>query len=276
MLTQPEIRQAFEAGAGLAISVSGGKDSDCMAYLLVDMWRKEGYTGNLQLVHADLGRAEHRQTPEHVTYLATSLDVPLNIVKHSKYDLLDGIKHRMETRPDVPCWPSAKNRYCTSDWKRAPISKWIRNTYPSGTVICAMGLRAEESKARAKKPVIEMRQDCCSKQRLVYNWSPIQDYTLNDVWNELEGRIYHPMYDPNDTRTANDRISCCFCVLASENDLLNGIENDAELYIEYCKIEVISGWSFREKLWLGSLRPELLPDDLRDWYIKKGVLTVNN
>lgn len=272
MIIQPEIQQAFEQGAGLAISISGGKDSDAMAHLLTNLWREQKYTGDIQLVHANLGRSEHKQTPTYVVDLASRLELPLNIVEHSKFDLLDGIRHRMITRPDVPCWPSSTTRYCTSDWKRGPISKWIRNHYPTGTVVCAIGMRADESTARAKTPALELREDCCAKFRTVYNWLPIHGYTLDQVWSTLEGQPHHPMYDASDTRTANERISCCMCVLASENDLLNGIENDPELYIEYCKIEVESGYSFRKKLWLGSLRPDLLPDNMREWYKDKGVL----
>ena len=264
MNLQSSVASMLENGAGLAISVSGGKDSDAMTYLLCDLWRREGYTGDLQLIHADLGRAEHWQTAQHIQDLSQRVGIPLTVVQHTKYDLLDGIRHRMVTRPDVPPFPSAKNRQCTSDWKRGPISKWLRNHYPTGDVICAMGLRADESPARAKKNPLELRPDCCSSVRTVYNWLPIHDYSVEQVWSSIGDNPRHPMY-----LKGNERLSCCFCILGSLNDLWNGIENDPELYLEYCKIEVESGFSFRHNFWLGKLRPELLTYAMQEWYADK-------
>jgi hypothetical protein len=67
--------------------------------------------------------------------------------------------------------------------------------------------------------------------------------------------IAHPAYHlPN----ANQRLSCALCVLASENDLLNGATHNPEVYREYCRIEAVTGYSFRQNFWLSDIRPELL------------------
>ena len=58
-------------GAALVLSVSGGKDSDAMTHHLLDLRQSEGWTGEVMMVHADLGsRVEWHQTPDYVRDLA--------------------------------------------------------------------------------------------------------------------------------------------------------------------------------------------------------------
>lgn len=53
------IDQALRQGAALAVSISGGKDSQAMLYALAAEWeRRPEWTGDIFAVHADLGRAE--------------------------------------------------------------------------------------------------------------------------------------------------------------------------------------------------------------------------
>ncbi|MFQ3660715.1 MAG: ATP-binding protein, partial [Anaerolineae bacterium] len=127
-------------GATLVLSVSGGKDSDAMSHHLLDLRQSEGWSGDAMMVHADLGaRVEWHQTPEYVENLARRKNVPLYIVRWTHGDLIDRIWQRYYNDPSRPCWPSAQMRYCTSDMKRGPISRWLRNHFPIGDVICAMG-----------------------------------------------------------------------------------------------------------------------------------------
>lgn len=258
------VEAMLQAGAPIALSVSGGKDSDAMVYAVIAYLASRGLTNQLHLVHADLGRAELKATPAHVAELARLTGIPLHIVRHSKFDLLDGIKNRMATRPEVPPWPSATTRQCTSDWKRGPISKWLRNTFPTGNVLCAMGLRADESSARAKKPVSKRRDDCCSKVRTVVDWLPLHKHTTAQVWATIGDRPHHPAYD-----AGNDRVSCAMCVLANKGDLLNGATQDPELFQAYCDIEIQSGFSFKHRMWLGTLATHLLRADQVAFYLAK-------
>lgn len=256
-----EILAMLDRGAPIALSVSGGKDSDAMVYSIRAYLAETGRTNRLYLIHADLGRAELKDTPAHVQELFNRTGIPLSIVAHSKFDLLDGIRHRMATRPDVPPWPSAKNRQCTSDWKRGPISRWIRNTFPTGEVICAMGLRADESPARAKRPVSKLRADCCASFRTVIDWNPIHRATIAQVWNAIGDNPRHPAY-----ARGNARVSCALCILANSGDLVNGALQDPELFRAYCDIEIQSGFSFRHNFWLGHLAPQLLSPEQNAFY----------
>jgi len=250
----------LQEGATLVLSVSGGKDSDSMSHYLLDRRAKEGWPGPVMMVHADLGarRVEWHQTPDYVRSFAQRKGVPLHVVRWTQGDLVDRIWQRYRANPDRPCWPSSSIRYCTSDLKRSPISRFLRQTFPSGKVICAIGLRAEESPGRAKKEIVTERKDCTapSKNRLVLNWLPIHDWTEADVWNCIRqhGNIAHPAYG-----LGNTRLSCALCVMASLNDLTNGAEHNPDAYREFCRIEAVTGYSFRKDFWLSDLRPDLLP-----------------
>ncbi|MDX1991066.1 MAG: phosphoadenosine phosphosulfate reductase family protein [bacterium] len=251
--------QLLREGAALVLSVSGGKDSDAMCHHLLERCQTEGWSGDVAMVHADLGRAEWHNTTDYVHDLARHKNVPLHIVRWTHGDLIDRIWQRHYADPSRPCWPSSKVRYCTSDLKRAPISRWIRTTYPTGKVVCAMGLRATESSARAKKRNVTVREDCTAPtlNRLTLNWLPIHEWSEAEVWDCIRqhGDIAHPAY-----ALGNTRLSCACCVLGSVNDLLNGAIYNPETYRELCRIEAVTGYSFRKDLWLSDLKPDLLPE----------------
>ena len=258
----PDALTLLRNGAALVLSVSGGKDSDAMSHHLLDRRQSEGWYGEVCMVHADLGsRVEWQQTPAYVRELAQRKGVPLHVVQWTHGDLIDRIWQRYYKDPSRPCWPSSSIRYCTSDMKRAPISRWVRNQFPAGNVICAMGLRSEESHARAKRQTFNVRKDCTArtKGRFVYDWLPIHNWTESDVWDCIRqhGNIHHDAYS-----LGNHRLSCALCVLASLNDLINGAVHNPDTYREYCRIEAVTGYSFRKDFWLSDLKPELL-------YLKK-------
>lgn len=194
----PDPLTLLRNGAALVLSVSGGKDSDAMTHHLLDLRRSGKWTGDVVMLHADLGRAEWNQTPKYVENFARRKGVSLHIVRWTHGDLIDRIWQRYYKDPSRPCWPSAKMRYCTADLKRGPCNRWLRNHFPTGNVICAMGLRAQESYARAKRKIFTLRTDASAptKGRFVYDWLPIHDWTETDVWDCLQhnGNIAHPAY----------------------------------------------------------------------------------
>lgn len=260
--TTPDPMTLLRNGATLVLSASGGKDSDAMCHHLLDLRQSEGWLGDVMMVHADLGsRVEWHQTPDYVRDLARRKRVSLHVVRWEYGDLIDRIWQRYHKDPSRPCWPSAKMRYCTSDLKRAPISRWLRNHFPTGNVICAMGLRAQESHTRAQRQPFSLRKDSSAptKARFCYDWLPIHDWKETDVWDCIRkhGNISHEAYT-----YGNSRLSCALCVLASLNDLINGAVHNPETYREYCRIEAITGYSFRKDFWLSDLKPEILPQDI--------------
>ncbi|MBZ0276420.1 MAG: phosphoadenosine phosphosulfate reductase family protein [Anaerolineae bacterium] len=123
-----------------------------------------------------------------------------------------------------------------------------------------MGLRAQESQTRARRPTFALRTDTSAptKGRFVYDWLPIHDWTEADVWDCIRwnGDVYHTAYT-----YGNRRLSCALCVLASLNDLVNGAVHNPDTYREYCRIEAVTSYSFRKGFWLSDVKPELLPQE---------------
>jgi 3'-phosphoadenosine 5'-phosphosulfate sulfotransferase (PAPS reductase)/FAD synthetase len=245
-----EITSAMDRGAALAVSISGGKDSQAMALALVAWAKREGYweTNDIFAVHADLGAMEWQgdyATEPVVRAQAAHLGLELHVVTRADgRDLLDRIKDRRETmaqkgQDDAPFWPSSSTRYCTSDLKREPINKLLRK-YTH--VISAEGIRAEESKAREKKPCWAPRKRILSQAREAHTWHPILDWTEDEVWTAIGGRdghLVHPAY-----ALGNERLSCAMCVFGCDGDLVNGARNNPALFAELLHLERDSGWRF--------------------------------
>jgi len=307
------IDAALRGGADLALSLSAGKDSQALVYLLAPWFRAQGYPGRCYVVHADLGRAEWPQTAALVEQIAEQVALPLLVVRRPKGDLISRFEERLEATRDsgAPFWPSSASRYCTSHLKAGPIDTALRNPAPfwpssasryctsdlkrgpidtalrsAQTVISAEGVRADESHARAKKPVVEVRTGITAGslndgrnlaamspeealdaqqpgQRVALNWRPLLHFNTEEIWQAcgtstadlqrrrllykagqhdeaLSGWPCHPAYV-----FGNERLSCAFCVLGSQNDLLNGAQHNPELYAHLIQLEVIGGATFK-------------------------------
>ncbi len=268
--TPTEINAALCDGAALAISISGGKDSQALLSAVLRVRRAHGWTGPVFAIHSDLGRAEWTETPAFVKYLAEAYGVDLVVVRREKGDLVDRMRDRMTKLEGTgkPFWPSSSARYCTSDLKRDPIDKYLRRF---DKVVCAMGLRAEESSARAKKLPCQFRTKIHNSVRDAFDWHPLLRWTQDDVWAELgtsqadldvrreqmrdgletlalAGWPAHPAYVHG-----NERLSCALCILACRSDLINGARRHPDLYAELCAMERESGFTFRQDLSLVDL-----------------------
>jgi 3'-phosphoadenosine 5'-phosphosulfate sulfotransferase (PAPS reductase)/FAD synthetase len=301
----PAVERALERGGTLAISVSGGKDSQALINALGQLRRERGWTGPAYAVHADLGRAEWPQSIGHCRKIAAANGLELVVVRRPQGDLVQQIEERADRlagQGKAP-WPDAKNRYCTSDQKRAQIAKVVRNPWPTSTmryctadqkrgqiqkvhraggpvVVAAMGFRADESAARAKRERLSVNGQTTAKalgecapwdalvrqgigQRVTLDWLPIHDWTVEDVWRAcgtsgadlarrqqlyrdghagaaLDGWPAHPAYV-----YGNQRVSCALCVLGSKNDIVIGARHNPDLLERYVAIERRSGYTFR-------------------------------
>jgi 3'-phosphoadenosine 5'-phosphosulfate sulfotransferase (PAPS reductase)/FAD synthetase len=280
------INTAIERGVKIYGSVSGGKDGQAMINSLVK-WNMN-VTG---LIHADLGEAEWHESLPMCEKLSTRYNIPLNVLRRSDgAGLFEHMENRMlklkERGDAAPFWPSSKSRYCTSDLKRDPIDKFLRNT-GNDFIISAEGIRAEESSKRAKKPILEIRKRITSNYydgmtveealmnykpgfRLALTWYPIFNYTVEDVWN-TEGLTtsdlhqartnykltrmvpewwsFHPAYV-----YGNDRVSCVFCIMGSKNDLSVGAEHRPELLDKYINLQTRGCSTFTQALDLNELK----------------------
>lgn len=229
----------IKEGALFVINHSGGKDSQAMMIKLLEWVPKE----QVVVVHAALGDVEWHGALELAQQQAHDAGVPF-IVATTQKTLLSMVVHRFNVRPEVPSFPSSSNRQCTSDLKRDPIKREVRRYAKANgfsRIVNCMGLRGQESSNRAKKPVWEINKSEHGRAgRSWYNWLPIHALTAAEVFQIIHdaGQKPHFAY-----ALGNERLSCVFCIMASGNDLINGVMNRPELYAVYCLLEEIIGYS---------------------------------
>lgn len=277
VLPEP-IESALERGYALAVSVSGGKDSQAMARAVARLHRERGYTGEIFAVHADLGRIEWPATPGHVRRIADETGMRLQIVRRrngqGEWDMVDRWKQRAETlkaqgkraRP----WSDSSNRFCTAEMKRDPINTYLRRY---DHIISAEGIRADESTARAKKPSWSVRERISTSTRWAFTWNPILSWSKEDVWVELgsseadlerrralyrAGRVdeaLHGWQAHSVYVMGNERLSCAFCVLGCKGDLQNAATHLPELHRELVEMEREYGFTFQARRALADLVP---------------------
>jgi len=226
---------AINDGALVFISHSGGKDSQAMYCHL----RTFVPADQIVVVHANLGEVEWTGVMDHIN---DTIDHELNVVRAGK-TLLEMVEHRFNTKPDVPSWPSPKHRQCTSDLKRNPIQKFIRATMKARgatLAINAMGLRAEESSARSKRPVWSLNKTLSKAGRTVHDWNPIHHWLTAEVFNIIEQAGQSPFHA---YAKGNERLSCVFCIMGCAGDLRNGAEQHPELLKKYIELEERTGYT---------------------------------
>ena len=231
----PDVDALIEQGAIFYCSHSGGKDSQAMYAIL----RERIPHAQLVVVHADLGKVEWEGVKEHIE---ATIDHPLHVVRANK-TLLDMVRRRHATRPNVPSWPSSATRQCTSDLKRNPIQRFIRQDMKARRATLAVncvGLRAQESSARAKRPEWATNRALSRAGRTVWDWNAVLSLSTEQVFATIRaaGQTPHWAY-----ATGNERLSCVFCIMASRRDLANGLKHRPELYAEYLQIEAETGWT---------------------------------
>lgn len=219
-----EIHSLIDQGAIFYISHSGGKDSQCMYALLKEVVPHD----QIVVIHANLGEVEWPGVPDHIR---NNTEHEVHVVR-AKKTFLEMVEERGK-------WPSAAYRQCTSDLKRGPIFKFIRNDLKSRNATIAvncMGLRAQESTSRAKKqPFSYNDQESCNGRviRHVYNWLPIFHFRTKEVFEAIGAAGQKPFW----AYQTSERLSCVFCIMGCVNDLRHGAEQNPELYKNYVELE---------------------------------------
>jgi len=227
--------EAVNNGALVFVSHSGGKDSQAMYAHL----RAFVPADQIIVVHANLGEVEWSGVVDHIE---ANIDHDLNVIKAGK-TLLKMVERRHESRPEVPPWPSPKHRQCTSDLKRGPIQKFIRHAMKergATLAINAMGLRAEESSARSKRPVWALNKTLSKAGRTVHDWNPIHHWTTAEVFTTIRQAGQQPFHA---YKSGNERLSCVFCIMGCDGDLRNGARHNPELAAKYIEMENRTGYT---------------------------------
>lgn len=245
----------------ILINSSAGKDSQSMLDFVVEQADAASVRDRIVVVHADLGRVEWQGTRELAERQARHYGVRFEVVRREKRDLLEEVEAR-------GAWPSSKQRYCTSYYKRETVAKLLTrltaeryNGFPPAPPYCSqcrilecLGFRAEESPARKKKPVFQRNGRATNGRRLVDTWLPIHTWTLDEVWARIKasGVEHHRAYD-----LGMPRLSCCFCIFAPKSALMIAGEHNPALLAEYAALEVRIGHKFRQDMAIGDVKAAL-------------------
>jgi len=241
------------------INSSAGKDSQAMLDLLVTQADSEGISRDkLVVVHADLGRVEWQGTRELAEKQAAHYGLRFEVVRRPQGDLLQQVEDRAAALAakgkNAPPWPSSSARYCTSDQKRGQVKRLVtqltNELQAAGIarpkILNCLGIRAQESAARAKKESFSIEDKTFSNgKRRVDTYYPIFAWSADQVWARIRqsGVEHHPAYD-----IGMPRLSCVFCVLAPKSALVLAAQHNPDLAREYEAVETRTGYSFQNGL----------------------------
>ncbi|MER1978536.1 phosphoadenosine phosphosulfate reductase domain-containing protein [Pseudocitrobacter faecalis] len=233
-----EILSLIDAGALFVSNHSGGKDSQAMLIRLIDIVPPH----QLIVVHASLGAVEWPGALELARDQAKAADLPF-LVATARKTLLEMVLRRFENRPEVPSWPSASTRQCTSDLKRGPIQREVRAFAKANgfkLIVNCLGLRAQESPGRAKRQEFRKNETDSNSVLTWYEWLPVHEMKADEIFATIHEAGQKPHYA---YALGNERLSCVFCIMASRNDLKNGAAYHPELLDQYAAMEVKTGYT---------------------------------
>lgn len=235
--TQDQIDSLIAAGALFVANHSGGKDSQAQLIRLLERVP----ASQMIVVHASLGAMEWPGAMELARDQAAAASLPFIVATATK-TLLEMVERRYKGRPEVPSWPSATTRQCTSDLKRGPIQREVRRYAKANgykTIVNCLGLRAQESPGRARRKEFS-QMGISNSVNTWYEWLPVHDLSTVEIFDTiaLAGQKPHYAY-----ALGNDRLSCVFCIMASKKDLHTGAKHNPELLDQYAALEQSTGYT---------------------------------
>lgn len=257
----------FSSYDWIVVNSSAGKDSQAMLDRVVELVPAE-LRARIVVVHADLGRVEWKGTRELAEEQAKHYGARFEVVQRTQNDLLDHVRAR-------GMWPSSTARYCTSEHKRGPISTLFTRLAKEKQwgvrgeqirILNCLGMRAQESSARAKLCQFENDKRNTNGRRLVDRWLPIFAWKADDVWARIKqsGVRHHWAYD-----LGMPRLSCAFCIFAPEAALVLAGKYNPALLDEYIAVENETGHTFRANLSLKAIKVKVergTPvEPVKDW-----------
>ena len=216
------------------VSVSGGKDSTAVYLLAIESGRP------FRAVFADTGN-EHEATLEYVSRLHertggprvewVKADFTARLAKHREYVLnvwpTQGIPdevvreaaalHEPTGNPYLDLcilkgrFPSRRAQFCTDELKIMPITEQVLlPMLKQGPVLQWIGVRAEESAARAKQPRYNRTDDGSMLWRPIFRWN------LADIWAQhaKHGIAPNPLY-----AQGMGRVGCMPCVNCAKGEI---------------------------------------------------------
>lgn len=208
----------------IVINFSGGKDSQAMLAFIMENYPDV----KKHVVFADTGW-EHEGIIEWCQKEVARYDLPLHVVKNPNKTFMQMVGNRK-------MFPGMRQRQCTSDLKTGPVMTWIRRNIKDPVVINCLGIRAEESPARAKKLKLSRNKKESNSKRTIWNWLPIHDWKETRVRGYLidKGIHLHPAYQ------YLRRLSCRVCIFMTDHDLrqVNKFDPEAIQIVDQMEREI--------------------------------------
>lgn len=226
----------------LVVNHSGGKDSQRMLGFV----REHFPNLKTHVVMADTGFEHERpiSAEEFARNAAARHGLGLHVVRNPRKTYLEMVERRGK-------FPAPSCRQCTSDLKRDPIAKFIRQL-PQRIIINCTGIRAEESSARSKQNPWKQNQRLSTNGRTVFEWMPIFDQTLGQVlqWHWDNREPLHPVYVDEYHKDGTKggwlrRLSCRVCIFATDTDLRAIYKHDREAFDTVAALEQRIGFTMR-------------------------------
>lgn len=265
-------RALLARGAWVPINLSGGKDSGASGAAVVRYLDSIGHPRDRRLgIHADLGRAEWRETEAQVERQAQFMGLPLTIVRRKAGDMVQRWERRFELGLDryqnlgtynlIGPWSSSNNRFCQSELKAQVIGPHLARTLRGEDIVQVVGIRRDESPKRRRTPIskpdLRYAKPGNRAGTSMHLWHPIVDWTADQVfgYHDAIGLDLHFAYS-----AGCSRVSCAFCIMQSVKDakVAASIAGNIPLYLHLVEMEATSSFSFWPRLWLADIAPHLL------------------
>ena len=257
--TDPE--RLIDEADWILLNSSGGKDSQALKAYVAALAAATGQLHKIVVVHADLADIEFEGTASLARRQSSMLDIPRFEVVQAQGDLLARVAARYaklkvkalaEGKPVAPAWPSSSARWCTSDLKRGPIRTLMTRLTDERQdlrrpvrILNCLGQRAAESPHRRKLAPVEIDRAASNGRRHITTWRPIHHWSEAAVWAEIarSGCPYHEAYD-----WGMSRLSCSFCVLGCEADVVLAARLRPDKAAEYAAMEITVERDFKNGL----------------------------
>lgn len=252
----------------IIINSSAGKDSLVAIWQMCRIADFQGYDrSRIWVSHQDLGDMEWEGTKELAKEQAGLFGLNFIVTKRRNKDgyeetLLEYVERRGK-------WPSNKQRYCTSDFKRGPGARVVTaltKEMKYAKVLYVFGFRAEESPARRKKKIFSINTKLTNKSRTVHEYLPIFHFSTDDVWKIIHQNNlpYHKAYD-----LGMPRLSCCFCIFSPLDALIVAGRANPKLLDRYIEVEKKIGHTFRQNFAIADVKQKIeegyIPEKIDNW-----------
>lgn len=194
------------------VSVSGGKDSTATLLAMIEAGIP------FRAVFADTGW-EAPETYDHLGVIERELGITIDRV-----GVPGGMRAKIRARAG---FPARMQRWCTRELKVEPLRAY--HDAIDGETVSVVGLRAEESEARAAMAVFEFDQRWGG-----YVWRPILNWSVTDVLaiHHRFGVPVNPLY-----KRGHSRVGCWPCIYASKEQIRLWAEQDPASVAEIAALE---------------------------------------